>query len=114
MLTGNLDKIAEHGKRADGIVKSMLAHSRGGSGERQSVDSTRWSRRRSTSPITAPAPRTRISTSRWSATSTQASQPIELVPQDITRVFLNLFGNGFYAANKRRQRGRRRRRSGRS
>ena len=38
MLTGNLEKIAEHGKRADGIVKSMLAHSRGGTGERQSVD----------------------------------------------------------------------------
>ena len=30
-LSGNLDKIAEHGKRADGIVKSMLSHSRGGS-----------------------------------------------------------------------------------
>jgi two-component system NtrC family sensor kinase len=29
MLRGNLDKIAEHGKRADGIVKSMLEHSRG-------------------------------------------------------------------------------------
>ncbi len=28
-------------------------------------------------------------------------KPVELVPQDITRVFLNLFGNGFYAANKR-------------
>jgi signal transduction histidine kinase len=38
MLTGNLEKIAEHGKRADGIVKSMLAHSHGGSGERQSAD----------------------------------------------------------------------------
>src|ERR1700738_2066669 len=38
MLTGNLEKIAEQGKRADGIVKSMLAHSRGGSGERQSTD----------------------------------------------------------------------------
>src|SRR5207253_5492965 len=38
MLTGNLEKIAEHGRRADGIVKSMLAHSRGGSGERQAVD----------------------------------------------------------------------------
>jgi len=38
MLTGNLEKIAEHGRRADGIVKSMLAHSRGGSGERQTVD----------------------------------------------------------------------------
>src|SRR5205085_12473300 len=31
MLTGNLDKIAEHGRRADGIVKSMLEHSRGSS-----------------------------------------------------------------------------------
>ena len=29
--------------------------------------------------------------------------PVELVPQDITRVFLNLFGNGFYAANKRQR-----------
>ncbi len=36
MLTGNLEKIAEHGRRADGIVKSMLEHSRGGSGERRS------------------------------------------------------------------------------
>src|SRR5207244_4938367 len=34
MLTSNLEKIAEHGKRADGIVKSMLEHSRGASGER--------------------------------------------------------------------------------
>ena len=37
-LRGNLDKIAEHGKRADGIVKSMLEHSRGVSGERRAVD----------------------------------------------------------------------------
>ena len=38
MLTGNLEKIAEHGRRADGIVKSMLEHSRGVSGERREVD----------------------------------------------------------------------------
>ena len=38
MLTGNLEKIAEHGRRADNIVKSMLEHSRGGSGERREVD----------------------------------------------------------------------------
>src|SRR4029079_8358350 len=38
MLTGNLEKIAEHGRRADGIVKSMLLHSRGGAGDRQSVN----------------------------------------------------------------------------
>src|SRR5205823_10827874 len=38
MLTGNLEKIAEHGRRADGIVNSMLEHSRGGSGDRREVD----------------------------------------------------------------------------
>src|SRR5438876_8841 len=38
MLTGNLEKIAEHGRRADGIVKSMLEHSRGASGDRRHVD----------------------------------------------------------------------------
>src|SRR5262249_7199609 len=38
MLTGNLEKIAEHGRRADGIVKSMLQHSRGGSGDWQASD----------------------------------------------------------------------------
>ena len=37
MLTNNLEKIAEHGKRADGIVTSMLEHSRGASGERRAV-----------------------------------------------------------------------------
>ena len=38
MLTGNLDKIVEHGQRADNIVKSMLEHSRGVTGERRAVD----------------------------------------------------------------------------
>src|SRR5690242_20335170 len=38
MLTGNLEKIAEHGRRADGIVRSMLQHSRGGSGDWQASD----------------------------------------------------------------------------
>jgi len=38
MLTGNLEKIVEHGQRADGIVKSMLDHSRGATSERRKVD----------------------------------------------------------------------------
>ena len=38
MLTGNLEKITEHGRRADGIVTSMLVHSRGGIGEWQPTD----------------------------------------------------------------------------
>src|SRR5690348_18325994 len=37
-LKGNLGKIAEHGRRADGIVRGMLEHSRGSSGERREVE----------------------------------------------------------------------------
>ena len=38
LLTGNLEKIVEHGQRADGIVKGMLEHSRGVTSERRKVD----------------------------------------------------------------------------
>jgi two-component system NtrC family sensor kinase len=38
MLQGNLDKVVQHGKRADSIVKNMLLHSRQGSGEHRPVD----------------------------------------------------------------------------
>jgi two-component system NtrC family sensor kinase len=37
-LASNLDKINEHGRRADGIVRGMLEHSRRSSGERREVD----------------------------------------------------------------------------
>ena len=68
---GNLEKVVQHGKRADSIVKNMLLHSRAGSGERRLVESTPSSRRASTSLITARAPRSRASTSRSSGRSTQ-------------------------------------------
>src|SRR5665811_2274671 len=38
MLKSNLEKVVQHGKRADSIVKNMLQHSREGSGERRSAD----------------------------------------------------------------------------
>ena len=104
MLTGNLEKIAEHGRRADGIVKSMLAHSRGGSGERQSVDLNALVEE----ALNLAYHGARAQDQNFNITLERDFDadiaPIELVPQDITRVFLNLFGNGFYAANKRHAR----------
>jgi signal transduction histidine kinase len=104
MLTGNLGKIAEHGRRADGIVKSMLAHSRGSSGERQRVD-INWLVEEALNLAYHGA---RAQDQEFNITLERdldvAVGPIELVPQDVTRVFLNLIGNGFYAADKRRQR----------
>ena len=102
MLTGNLEKIAEHGRRADGIVKSMLLHSRGGSGDRQIVDLNALA----DEALTLAYHGARAQDQNFNITLERDFAPdlapVELVPQDITRVFLNLIGNGFYAANKRR------------
>jgi two-component system NtrC family sensor kinase len=101
MLSGNLDKIAAHGRRADGIVKSMLAHSRGTSGERQGVDLNALvdeALNLAYHGARAQDQNFNITLERDFAAS---MPPVELVPQDVTRVFLNLIGNGFHAAHKR-------------
>ena len=101
MLSGNLEKIAEHGKRADNIVKSMLEHSRGVSGERREVDLNNLIEEALNLAYHGARAQNQdfnITLERDYATSLK---PIGLAPQEITRVFLNLFGNGFYAANKR-------------
>jgi signal transduction histidine kinase len=103
MLTANLEKIAEHGKRADGIIKGMLAHSRGASGERQRADLnalTEEALNLAYHGARAQDPNFNITLQRE---FDRTIAPIELVPQDISRVLLNLFGNGFYAADKRRR-----------
>ncbi|MGE0744211.1 MAG: PAS-domain containing protein [Rhodospirillales bacterium] len=103
MLTSNLQKIAEHGRRADGIVKSMLAHSRGGSGDRQAVNVNALVEE----SLNLAYHGARAQDQNFNVTLERdldpAIAPLEVVPQDLTRVFLNLFGNGFYAVNKRRR-----------
>jgi len=103
MLSGNLTKIAQHGGRADGIVKSMLAHSRGSSGDRQRVDINALVEE----ALNLAYHGARAQDQNFNITLEREldvdAAPIELVPQDVTRVLLNLFGNGFYAADKRRR-----------
>ncbi|MGA8623565.1 MAG: PAS-domain containing protein [Pseudolabrys sp.] len=101
MLTGNLEKIVEHGRRADGIVRSMLQHSRGGSGDWQATD---------LNVLVEEALNLAYHTARAQDPSFDITQeldldrslaPVGVVPQELTRVLLNLIGNGFYAASKR-------------
>jgi len=105
MLRGNLDKIAEHGKRADGIVKSMLEHSRGVSGERRVVDLNALI----DEALNLAYHGARAQDASFNITLERDFDPgfvpIELAPQEMTRVFLNLFGNGFYATAKRQRDG---------
>jgi two-component system NtrC family sensor kinase len=105
ILRGNLDKIAEHGKRADGIVKSMLEHSRGVSGERRLVDLNALIEE----ALNLAYHGARAQDASFNITLERELDrglaPTELAPQEMTRVFLNLFGNGFYATTKRQRGG---------
>jgi len=105
MLTGNLEKIAEHGRRADGIVKSMLEHSRGSSSERRSVDLNGLIEEALNLAYHGGRAQDQSFNITLERDFADTIVPIELVPQDITRVCLNLFGNGFYATTKRQREG---------
>ena len=101
MLSGNLEKIAEHGQRADNIVKSMLEHSRGVSGERREVDINGVIEEALNLAYHGARAQDQSFNITLERDYEENLRPIELAPQEITRVFLNLFGNGFYAASKR-------------
>ena len=101
LLTGNLEKISEHGKRADNIVKSMLEHSRGVSGERREVDLNGVIEEALNLAYHGARAQDQSFNITLERDYASTLKPIELAPQEMTRVFLNLFGNGFYAANKR-------------
>jgi PAS domain S-box-containing protein len=103
MLTQNLEKIAEHGRRADGIVRSMLLHSRGGSGDWQSADLNALVEEALNLAYHGARAQDQGFNVTMARDLERELRPIEVVPQDMTRVFLNLFSNGFYAATKRRR-----------
>src|SRR5439155_7098177 len=95
--------IAEHGRRADNIVKSMLEHSRGVSGERREVDLNNLIDEALNLAYHGARAQDGSFNIGLEHDYAPMLKPIELVPQEITRVFLNLFGNGFYAAHKQAQ-----------
>ncbi len=102
MLRGNLEKIVQHGKRADSIVKNMLLHSRTGSGEHRPVDINAIVEE----SLNLAYHGARAERQGFNITLEKAFDPaageVDLFPQEITRVFLNLISNGFYAAMKRK------------
>jgi two-component system NtrC family sensor kinase len=101
-LKGNLDKVVQHGKRADAIVKNMLLHSREGSGEHRPVDiNTLVEESLNLAYHGARAEKQGFNITLERSFDPAAGQA-DVFPQDITRVLLNLISNGFYAATKRK------------
>jgi two-component system, NtrC family, sensor kinase len=98
-LRDNLGKVVQHGRRADSIVRNMLAHSREGGGERRPVDlnaaveealNLAYHGARAEKPGFNIALEKRLD---------PAVGQVELYPQEFTRVLLNLISNGFHAAH---------------
>jgi signal transduction histidine kinase len=101
LLRGNLEKVVQHGRRADGIVKSMLEHSRGASTERRAVDFNALVEEALNLAYHGARAQDQSFNIALERAYAEDLAPIELNPQDITRVLLNLIGNGFHAARRR-------------
>jgi two-component system, NtrC family, sensor kinase len=102
-ISGNLDKIVQHGKRADSIVKNMLLHSRGGSGERSTANVNAMVEE----ALNLAYHGARAEKPSFNVTIVKSLDPnagaAEVYAQEMTRVLLNLISNGFYATSKRKQ-----------
>jgi GAF domain-containing protein len=103
MLKDNLEKVVQHGKRADSIVKNMLLHSREGSGEHRPTDINALL----DESLNLAYHGARAEKHEFNITLQrdfdEAAGAADLFPQEITRAFLNLISNGFYAATKRKK-----------
>ena len=102
MLRANLEKVVQHGKRADSIVKNMLLHSRQGSGEHRLIDINSVVEE----SLNLAYHGARAEKQGFNVTLQRSFDPgageVDLFPQEITRVLLNVISNGFYAAAKRK------------
>ena len=102
MMKSNLEKVVQHGKRADSIVKNMLLHSREGSGELRPTDINAIV----DESLNLAYHGARAEKAGFSIAFQRDLDPsvgmADVYPQEITRVLLNLISNGFYAASKRK------------
>ncbi len=105
LLKDNLQKVFQHGKRADSIVKNMLLHSREGSGEHRPADiNALLDESLNLAYHGARAEKQEFNVTLQRNFDASVGM-VELFPQEITRVFLNLIANGFYAVTKRKTEG---------
>jgi two-component system NtrC family sensor kinase len=102
LLKDNLQKVVQHGKRADSIIKNMLLHSREGSGEHRPIDvNTLVEESLNLAYHGSRAEKPQFNVTLKCELDPEAGM-VEAFPQEITRVLLNLIANGFYALIRRK------------
>ncbi|NMH26637.1 sensor histidine kinase [Flavobacterium silvaticum] len=98
----NLEKIAHHGRRADSIVKGMLQHSRKSSGEKELTDINALADEYLRLAYHGLRAKDKSFNSELVVDLDENLPKISVLPQDLGRVFLNLFTNAFYAIQQRK------------
>jgi signal transduction histidine kinase len=102
-LKQNLEKINQHGKRADSIVKGMLLHSRGSSGEKALTDINDLLDQYVNLAYHGMRAHDKEFNITIEKDYDKNLEKINVVPQDISRVFLNIINNACYAANEKKK-----------
>jgi signal transduction histidine kinase len=101
-IEGNEEKIMIHGKRADGIVKSMLQHSRTSSGKKEPTDINALADEYLRLAYHGLRAKDKSFNAKFKTDFDNAIGKIDIIPQDIGRVILNLINNAFYAVTVRK------------
>ncbi|WP_153801175.1 tetratricopeptide repeat protein [Foetidibacter luteolus] len=99
----NSQKIAHHGKRADGIVKGMLQHSRTGTGQKELTDINKLVDEYTRLSYHGMRAKDKNFQVKLLTEFEDGIPAISIVPQDIGRVLLNLLGNAFYAVAEKKR-----------
>ena len=102
-IKANSEKITHHGKRADSIVKGMLQHSRKSSGQKELTDINALCDEYLRLSYHGLRAKDKSFNAEFETKFDAALAPINVVPQDIGRVILNLINNAFYAVNERQK-----------
>jgi two-component system, NtrC family, sensor kinase len=97
----NLEKIAHHGRRADGIVKGMLQHSRASSGQKEPTDINALADEYLRLAYHGLRAKDKSFNADLITNFAEELPKINIIPQDIGRVLLNLFTNAFYATQEK-------------
>lgn len=101
LLKDNLKKINHHGKRADSIVKGMLLHSRGSSGEKVLTNINDLLDQYVMLAYHGMRAQDKDFNITIEKDYDQKLEKLNVIPQDLSRVFLNIINNACYACNER-------------
>mgnify|MGYP000844009366 CR=1 FL=1 len=102
-VINNLEKINHHGKRADGIVKGMLQHSRSSSGQKELTDINALCDEYLRLSYHGLRAKDKTFNAKFETDFDRSLPKINVVPQEIGRVILNLINNAFYAVNEKQK-----------